>query len=238
MEKDHTWQLLIETRPPVTGGSSSLLKRLLITNEPCLCFGCDVPLCSPAPPSSCSAPRLAAAPGGLRGRWELRGGLQRGCKDTGWAQGWLGNGSHNLFSPLFPFSMKDNSFGALCGVKPDEAKLWDRPLPSWGCSAGRGHPCHQLCPRISLPHPLSPRSCAQAAEDTVTQGRGDTDALWGLREPLLGALTPGRVSFTSHLGLGPLLGQNEPREALQRGKEGWERSWSRSGGASGRSNAE
>lgn len=33
LEKDHTWQLLIETRPPVTGFSSFLLKRLLITNK-------------------------------------------------------------------------------------------------------------------------------------------------------------------------------------------------------------
>lgn len=33
LEKDHTWQLLIATRLPVTGFSSFLLKRLLITNK-------------------------------------------------------------------------------------------------------------------------------------------------------------------------------------------------------------
>lgn len=81
LEKDHTWQLLIETRPPVTGGSSFLLKRLLITNEPCLCFGCDVPLCSPAPPPPAPHPgwrQRSGAPGEVG----VRGGLQRGCKDT------------------------------------------------------------------------------------------------------------------------------------------------------------
>ena len=38
LEKDHTWQLLIETRPPVTGFSSFLLKRLLITKKPVFVF--------------------------------------------------------------------------------------------------------------------------------------------------------------------------------------------------------
>lgn len=38
LEKDHTWQLLIETRPPVTGFSSFLLKGLLITNKPVFAF--------------------------------------------------------------------------------------------------------------------------------------------------------------------------------------------------------
>lgn len=33
LEKDCTWQLLIATRPPVTGFSSLLLKHLLITNK-------------------------------------------------------------------------------------------------------------------------------------------------------------------------------------------------------------
>lgn len=36
--KDHTWQLLIATRPPVTGSSSLLLKRLLITRKPVAAF--------------------------------------------------------------------------------------------------------------------------------------------------------------------------------------------------------
>lgn len=67
LEKDHTWQLLIETRPPVTGGSSFLLKRLLITNEPCLCFGCDAPLCSPAPPPPAPRPGWRQRPGGSGG---------------------------------------------------------------------------------------------------------------------------------------------------------------------------
>lgn len=38
LEKDHTWQLLIETRPPVTGFSSFLLKHLLIINKPVFAF--------------------------------------------------------------------------------------------------------------------------------------------------------------------------------------------------------
>lgn len=36
--KDHTWQLLIATRPPVTVSSSLLLKRLLITRKPVAAF--------------------------------------------------------------------------------------------------------------------------------------------------------------------------------------------------------
>lgn len=162
LEKDHTWQLLIETRPPVTGGSSFLLKRLLITNEPCLCFGCDAPLCSPAPPPPAPHPGWRQRPGGSGGGGSCGVG-SRGAVRTrflqGWARGWLENGSLHLLSPPFQFSMKDNSFGTLCGVKPDEVKLWDHschPLPSWGCSAGPGHPCHQLCPRISLPHAHCP----------------------------------------------------------------------------------
>lgn len=107
LEKDHTWQLLIETRPPVTGGSSSLLKRLLITKEPCLCFGCDVPLCSPAPPPPAPHPGWRQRPGGSGGGGRCRVG-SRGAVRTrflqGWAQGWLENGSSSccLLPSHFP----------------------------------------------------------------------------------------------------------------------------------------
>lgn len=128
LEKDHTWQLLIETRPPVTGGSSFLLKRLLITNEPCLCFGCDVPLRSPAPPPAAPHPGWRQRSGGSGGGGSCRVGT-RGAVRTRflqrWIQGWLENGSLQLLSPPFPFSMKDNSFGGVHSVKPEELKLWD-----------------------------------------------------------------------------------------------------------------
>lgn len=75
----------------------------------------------PRSPSSCSVPGLAAAPGGLRGTWELQGGHREGALRTrilqAWAQRWLENGSLQLLSPPFPFSMKDNSFGIPGGVK-------------------------------------------------------------------------------------------------------------------------
>lgn len=174
MEKDHTWQLLIETRPPVTGGSSSLLKRLLITKEPCLCFGCDVPLCSPAPPPPAPHPGWRQRSGGSRGGGSCRVGSKGAVRTRflqGWAQGWLENGSLQLLPPVFPFFMKDNWFGTLCGVKHRELKLWDRschPHPILGMLCWTRTLPWTLAVSHAMPCPLGhAMGCPQAPEDTV-----------------------------------------------------------------------